>query len=58
MLTLSDISFELKPSTLASNLDGLMGRILYLIFTTPHCKFTVALVKHFFIRNGPLYGVS
>ena len=58
MLTLSDIFLGLKSSTFVSDLYGLMGRILYVISTTPHSKFTVPLVKHRVIKNGPVYGVS
>ena len=58
MLTSSDICFELELSTLVSDLYVLMRRILYLICTAPHYKFTVPLVKHCVITKGPLYGVS
>ena len=58
MLTSSDIFFELKLSTLVSDLYGSMQRILYLIFTVPNFKSTVPLVKHCFITNVPSYGVS
>ena len=58
MLTPSDLFFELKYSTLVSNLYGLMRSILYLISITPYCKFTVPLVKHCVITNGTVYGVS
>ena len=49
--------FELESSTLVSYLYGLMRRILYLIFVTPHFKFTLILVKQCVITNGPLYGI-
>ena len=58
MLTLSDISFELKSSTLVSNSYGLIRHILYLISVAPYCKFTVPLLKHCVIKNGPVYRVS
>ena len=43
MLTSSDIFFELKYSTLVSDLYGLIN---------------VPMVKHCVITKGPLYGVS
>ena len=58
MLTASYIFIELEYSTLASNLYGLMQRILYLIYFAPYCKFTAPSTKHCVITKGPLYGVS
>ena len=58
MLTSSDIFFEIKSSTLVSDLYGLMRRILCLISVGPYCNITVTLVKHCVITKGPLYGVS
>ena len=54
----SSIFIELKTSILASDLYGLMRRILCLIYVTPYFSITVPLVKHFVIKKGPLYGVS
>ena len=53
MLTSSDTLFELISSTFASDLYGLIRRILHLNFVRPYCKFTVPLVNHCFIKNGP-----
>ena len=58
MLTLSDIWFKLKPTTLVSYLYGLMQRILYVIFVAPYCKCTVPLSKHCVITNVIVYVVS
>ena len=58
MLTLLDIFFELKSSTLVSDLYNLMQRILYLSCIAPHSKFTVPLANHCVITKGTLYGVS
>ena len=45
MLIPSNIFIELKPSTLVSNLYGLMKCILYLIFIAPYCNVTIPLVN-------------
>ena len=58
MLTSLDIFFEIKSSTLVSNLYGLMRRILCLIFVGPYFNITMPLVKHCVITKVPLYGVS
>ena len=58
MLTLSEIFFELIFSKFVSDVYGLMRRMLYLICTEYYCKFTMLLVKHCVVKNGPLYGVS
>ena len=58
MLTSSEIYFELKYSTLISNLYGLMRPILYIIYVAPYCKCTVPLVRHCVITNVQVYGVS
>ena len=58
MLTASSIFFGSKSSTLVLDLYGLMGRILYVIFITPHCNSNMPLTKHCVITKGPLYGVS
>ena len=58
MMTSSDIFFELIYLTLVSDLYGLIQHLLYLIFVGPHCKFTMPLVKHRVITNGPVYDVS
>ena len=39
-----------------SDVYGLMGHILYLIFISLHCNVKIPLVQHCFIKNGPLYG--
>ena len=43
---------------MVSDLYDLMQRILYLICIIPDCKFTVPLLKHCVIVNGPAYGIS
>ena len=48
----------LTSSMFVSDVCGLMRRILYLIFVTPHCNVTVPLVQHCVITSGTLYGVS
>ena len=55
MLTSSHICFELKYSTLVSDLYGLMWRILYLIPFVPYCNETMLLVQHSVIKNGTVY---
>ena len=57
MLTASSIFFELKSSTLVSDLYGLMRRMLCLISVTPYCKITVPFVKRYVFAKGPLYSV-
>ena len=34
-----------------------MQRVLYLVVVAPYCNFTVPLVKHYVIKNGPIYGI-
>ena len=58
MLTSSYIFIELGPSTLVSDLYGLMRRMLYLIYVAPICNETVPLVQHLVITNGPIFVVS
>ena len=57
MLTASNIFFELEYSTLVPDLYELIRRKLYLICVAQFCNFTVPLVKHSVITNGPVYGV-
>ena len=45
MLIPKNIFIELKPSTLVSDLYGLMKCILYLICIAPYCNVTVPLVN-------------
>ena len=58
MLTLSHIFLGLTSSTFVSYLYVLIQYILCLICIGPYCIFTATLLKHRFITNGPLYGVS
>ena len=58
MLTSSYMFFELESLTLVSESYGLMQCILYVIFVAQFFNFTVPLVKHYVITNGPIYGVS
>ena len=58
MLTSSDIYFEIKYSTLVSDLYGLMRRIFCLIFVGTYCNITVPLIKHCVITKGTWYGVK
>ena len=57
MLTSPHIFLGLISPKFVSDLYGLIRRILYLNFG-PYCIFTVPLVKHCVIKNGPVYGVS
>ena len=50
--------FELEPSTLVSDSYGLMQCILNVIYVPPFCNFTIPLVKHCALTNGPIYGIS
>ena len=58
MLTTLNIFFEIKSSTLVSNLYGLMRHILCLIFFGAYFNINLPFVKHCVITNEPLYGVS
>ena len=57
MLTASYILIEFEYSILVPDLYILMQCILYVICIASHCNFTVALVKHCVIINGPAYGI-
>ena len=57
-LTTSNIIFNYNSFSVLSYVNGVMRRIFYLIFITPHCNVTIPLFRKWVISNGPLYVVS
>ena len=53
MLTSSHIFLGLISSTFVSYLYGLIRHVLCISSIGPYCKFTMPLVKHGVITNGP-----
>ena len=49
---------HLISSAFVSDVNGLIRRIIYLIFIAPHCNVTIPLAQHCVIINWPLCGVS